>query len=196
MVLAGLPLLLLVLLAVPVDRTARVGGRGPSVLDGAAAGWWPAAPYPRAMSNLPRAQNLSRIVALITEHVEVTPSAVLLRLGQVPAQMPPPLDDHIRTLHAQAMTTDSAGERWLLPGRFPAQHLSRSQLVRRLHPLGVRPRMARNTALVELASELPAVMVSRLLGIHHNTADSWKRIGGQDNAYAADVASRHQPTTP
>ncbi|WP_257895391.1 hypothetical protein [Streptomyces anulatus] len=50
--------------------------------------------------------------------------------------------------------------------------------------------MARNTALVELASELPATMVSRLLGVHQSTADSWKRIGGQYNAYAAGVASR------
>ncbi|MEU3199533.1 MULTISPECIES: hypothetical protein [unclassified Streptomyces] len=96
------------------------------------------------------AQNLSRVVALTTEHVEVARGAVLLRLGQV-------------------------------PGRFPTQHLSSSQLVRRLHALGIRLRMARNTALVELASELPAVMVSRLLGVHQNTADSWKRIGGQDN---------------
>ncbi|MCX5181310.1 transposase [Streptomyces sp. NBC_00268] len=102
----------------------------------------------------------------------------------------PPLDGYIRTLNAQAMATDTAGERWLLPGRFPSQHLSRSQLVRRLRPLGVRPCMARNTALVELASELPAVVVSRLLGVHQNTADAWKRIGGQDNAYAAEVASR------
>lgn len=136
------------------------------------------------------AQDLSRVVCLAAKHVEVSPSTVLLRLGQVPAQMPPPLDGYIRTLHAQAMATDTAGERWLLPGRFPSQHLSRSQLVRRLHPLGVRPRMARNTALVELASELPAVVVSRLLGVHQNTADAWKRIGGQDNAYAAEVASR------
>ncbi|MFJ2198499.1 hypothetical protein [Streptomyces violaceusniger] len=50
--------------------------------------------------------------------------------------------------------------------------------------------MARNTAFVELASELPAVMVSRLLGVHQNTADAWKCVGGQDNAYAAEVASR------
>jgi hypothetical protein len=114
----------------------------------------------------------------------------LIHDDEVPAQMPPPLDGYIRTLNAQAMATDTAGERWLLPGRFPSQYLSRSQLVRRLPPLGVRPRMARNTALVELASELPAVVVSRLLGVHQNTADAGKRIGGQDNAYAAEVASR------
>lgn len=136
------------------------------------------------------AQEPSRIVALAAKHVKVTPSTVLLRLGQVPAQMPPPLDSYIRTLHAQAMATETAGERWLLPGRFPSRHLSHGQLVRRLRPLGTRPRMARDTALVELASELPAVVVSRLLGIDQNTADTWKRIGGQDNTYAAEVADR------
>lgn len=136
------------------------------------------------------AQDLSRIVALAAKHVEVSPSTVLLRLGEVPAQMPLPLDDYIRTLHVRAMATGTAGERWLLPGRFPSQHLSRSQLVRRLHPLGVRPRMARSTALVELASELLAVIVNRLLGIHQNTADTWRRIGGQDNNYAAEIAHR------
>jgi hypothetical protein len=50
--------------------------------------------------------------------------------------------------------------------------------------------MARNTALVEPASELPAVVVSRLLGIHQNTADAWRRIGGQDGSYAAELACR------
>ncbi len=109
------------------------------------------------------AQDPSRVIALTTEHVEVAWGVVPLRLGQVPAEMPPPLDDYIRTLHAQAAAMSTAGERWLFPGRFPTQHLSTSQLVRRLHALSIRPRMARNTALVELASELPAVMVSRLL---------------------------------
>ncbi|MGX1955036.1 hypothetical protein [Streptomyces sp. CB02115] len=37
MVLAGLPVLLLALLAVPVDRDGRVGGRDLSVLDGSMA---------------------------------------------------------------------------------------------------------------------------------------------------------------
>jgi hypothetical protein len=104
--------------------------------------------------------------------------------------MPPPLDDYIRALHTDAMARDTASERWLFPGRFPGQHLSRSRLTNRLQALGIRPRMARNTALVELASELPAVVVSRLLGIHQNTADTWKRIAGRDNSYAAEVAKR------
>ncbi|MFE4369741.1 hypothetical protein ACFRMN_16215 [Streptomyces sp. NPDC056835] len=74
--------------------------------------------------------------------------------------------------------------------RWHLREVSRSQLIRRLQVLGVRPRMARNAAPVELASELPAVVVSRLLGIHRNTADTWKRLVGQGNTYAAEVASR------
>ncbi|MEU1223328.1 hypothetical protein [Streptomyces microflavus] len=62
----------------------------------------------------------------------------------------------------------------------------------RLRPLGIQPRMARNSALVELvASELPAVVVSRLLGIHQNTADTWRHISGQDNTYASEIARRY-----
>ncbi|MEU3252417.1 hypothetical protein [Streptomyces sp. NPDC006997] len=47
-----------------------------------------------------------------------------------------------------------------------------------------------------MASELPAVMVSRLLGVHQDTADSWKHIGGQGNVYAAEAASRPESTFP
>ena len=114
----------------------------------------------------------------------------MLRLGKIPAEMPPPLDGYVRALHDEAMATNTAAERWLFPGRFPGQHLSRIRLTSRLQALGIRPRMARNTALVELASELPAVVVSRLLGIHQNTADAWRRIGGQDGSYAAELACR------
>ncbi|MGW3950180.1 hypothetical protein ACWEKM_04225 [Streptomyces sp. NPDC004752] len=136
------------------------------------------------------AQAPFQITALTTSHAEISQNAVVLRLGKIPAQMPPPLDDYIRTLHTAAMATDTAGDRWLFPGRFPGQPLSLNQLIRRLQALGIQPRMARNTALVELASELPPVVVSRLLGIHQSTADVWQRIVGHGNTYAADVARR------
>ncbi len=88
------------------------------------------------------------------------------------------------------MARDTAAERCLFPGRFPAQHLSSKRLTSRLRPLGVRPRMARNAALIELASELPAVVFGRLLGIHQNTADTCHRLAGQDHTYAADITRR------
>ncbi|WP_051716986.1 hypothetical protein [Streptomyces sp. NRRL F-5727] len=104
--------------------------------------------------------------------------------------MPPPLDGYLRTLHAEAIARDTAAERWLFPSRFPAQHLSSGRLAKRLRLLGIHSRMARNTALIELASELPAVVVSRLLGIHQSTADTRQRLAGQDHAYAADITHR------
>ncbi|WP_405895940.1 amidohydrolase family protein [Streptomyces sp. NBC_00104] len=102
------------------------------------------------------AQQPHRIAELTTDDVHLTADAVALRLGSIPAQMPPPLDELLLALHADAVAGSTAAERWLFPGRYPGRPLSRSQVMRRLHALGIRPRMARSTALVELASELPA----------------------------------------
>ncbi|AVI00132.1 hypothetical protein C5L38_34290 (plasmid) [Streptomyces sp. WAC00288] len=136
------------------------------------------------------AQGPFRITALSDVHIEFRGDEVSLRLGKVPILMPPPLDGYLRTLHAEAMDRDTAAERWLFPGRFPAQHLSSGRLTNRLRLLSIHPRMGRNTALIELASELPAVVVSRLLGIHQNTADAWQRLTGQDHTYAAEITHR------
>ncbi|MER8036580.1 hypothetical protein [Streptomyces hydrogenans] len=142
------------------------------------------------------AQGSFRITALTAADTEFPGDEVTLRLGKIPVQMPPPLDGYLRTLHAEAMARDTAAERWLFPGRFPAQHLSTGRLTRRLRLLGIRLRMARNTALIELASELPAVVVSRLLGIHQNTADTWHRLAGQDYTYAVEIAHRSDRPSP
>ena len=138
------------------------------------------------------AQPPSRITSLTTAHVTLGQETVTLRLGPVPAQMPPPLDAYLRHLYDQANRTDTSPEvRWLFPERFPGQRLSCSQLGRRLHDLGVHPQVSRSTALVELTGELPAVVVSRLLGVCQTTADTWRRIAaGEHASYAAHVAHR------
>ncbi|MFE9880152.1 hypothetical protein [Streptomyces sp. NPDC005784] len=138
------------------------------------------------------AQPPSRITYLTTEHVTLGQDIVALRLGPVPAQMPPPLDAYLRHLYEQANRADAPPQaRWLFPGRFPGQRLSCSQLKRRLHDLGVRPRVSRSTALVELTGELPAVVVSRLLGVCQTTADTWRRIAaGEHASYAAQLVRR------
>lgn len=151
----------------------------------------PAADKAAGLLALLFAQEPSRIIALTSDHMDISGDTVTLRLGKVPVQMPPPLDGYLRTLHAEATARDTAADRWLYPGRFPAQHLSSKRLTNRLRPLGIQPRIARNSALVELASELPAVVVSRLLGIHQNTADTWRHISGQDNTYASEIARRY-----
>ncbi|MEU1274051.1 hypothetical protein [Streptomyces sp. NPDC005799] len=138
------------------------------------------------------AQPPSRITSLTTEHVILDRDTAALQLGPVPAQMPPPLDAYLRHLYDQANRADTPPEvRWLFPGRFPGQRLSCHQLKRRLRDLGVRPRVSRSTALVELTGELPAVVVSRLLGVCQTTADTWRSIAaGEHASYAAQLVRR------
>ncbi|WP_189893274.1 hypothetical protein [Streptomyces xantholiticus] len=45
--------------------------------------------------------------------------------------------------------------------------------------------------MIELASELPAFVVSRLPGFHQSTADNWQRDAqGFGPEYAADLSRR------
>lgn len=142
------------------------------------------------------AQTPSRIVHLTAKHVDVRDGRVTLRLGQVPVELPPPIDDlvlrltHRRQTHtATAPPEENPG--WLFPGGYPGQPLSPERLKVRLKAIGIRPRPARNTTLIELASELPTPIISRLLGLHQKTADSWSREAGTADAeYAAEITHR------
>jgi hypothetical protein len=53
--------------------------------------------------------------------------------------------------------------------------------------------------LFQLATELPAAILARLLGIHINVAVAWQHAAAGDwTSYAADVSRRseHQTTEP
>lgn len=61
----------------------------------------------------------------------------------------------------------------------------------RLNRIEIRARAGSNTALMNLASELPAVVLSGLLGIHISTATLWAQEAGNTRpGYAAEVARR------
>jgi hypothetical protein len=58
----------------------------------------------------------------------------------------------------------------------------------------IRPSQARSTALFQLATELPAAILARTLGIHISSASAWQRAASSDwAAYAADVGRRSRP---
>lgn len=68
------------------------------------------------------------------------------------------------------------------------------QLKQRLNQLGIRPNQARSTALFQLATEIPAAILARTLGISVNSAVRWQQISAGDWAsYAADVSNRPRP---
>ncbi|MDX2549061.1 hypothetical protein ACOT81_07265 [Streptomyces sp. WI04-05B] len=79
---------------------------------------------------------------------------------------------------------------WLFPGGRPGRPISATQLTQRLNRLGIRPNQARSTALFQLATELPATVLARTLGIHTDVAVVWQRLAAGDRAtYAAEKLS-------
>ena len=78
---------------------------------------------------------------------------------------------------------------WLFPGGQPGRPISAGHLGQRLKALGINAGQARSTALFQLATELPAAILARLLGIHISVAVAWQRASTGDwTSYAADVA--------
>ena len=140
------------------------------------------------------AQWPAAISRLTVDHIEETDGAVRLRLGAVPVGLPAPVAElalqqvAVRRSHAVLARTDSP---WLFPGGQPGRPISAWAMGERLRKLGIRLAEARSTALFQLATELPAAVLARTLGIDITVAVKWQRAAAGDwAAYAADVSQR------
>jgi len=145
------------------------------------------------------AQWPATISRLTLHDVQADGDDVRLRLGAEPIVLPEPLAALVLQLvacrHGQAALGDQGTSPWLFPGGRPGRPLSTFRLVERLRELGLRPAQARSTALFQLATELPAALLARLLGIHISVAVAWQRASSGDWAgYAADYSRRQQPS--
>ncbi|MFC8816382.1 hypothetical protein ACFUCH_36605 [Streptomyces olivaceus] len=141
------------------------------------------------------AQGASAIHRLNTEDVEIGAQHVRLHLGDAPVQLPEPVAHLARTVVANRKGYATIGaltpSRWLFPGGQPGRPISTTQLTQRLNRLGIRPNQARSTALFQLATEIPAAILARTLGIHTDVAVAWQRLSAGDWAtYAAEVSQR------
>lgn len=124
----------------------------------------------------------ARIARLTRTDVHTNGELVELRLGRDRIVLPSPLDDLIKRL-PEELPVGMAGhlaaeDRWLFPGRRPGQPMDPVTLGNRLRKLGIEPRAARNTALLQLGAELPSIVLADLLGIHINTAERWIAAAG------------------
>ena len=139
-------------------------------------------------------QQLSRIVTLTHDQVNLDKETARLELGSIAIDLPPPLDGLFVRLVAERRPHSgiaASQRRWLFPGLDPGRPLTAYQLGQRLQRLGIRPSSARRAALAHLGARLPAAMLSRLLGLTPNTAVRWARVAGGDwNTYAAQIARR------
>ncbi len=122
-------------------------------------------------------QQLSRIVALTRDQVELTSGGTRLHLGTVAIEVPPPLDDLFVRLTREHRPYSGVGSpahtTWLFPGLRPGTPLSAYQLGQRLRRLGIEPAPARRSALGHLAARLPAAMLAQVLGLSPLTAVRW-----------------------
>lgn len=148
------------------------------------------------------AQKPAVISRLSLAHVEVSAGQTRLRLGAEPVVLPEPLAALVHELVAcrrgHAVLGDQGHSPWLFPGGQPGRPISAYQLGERLRLIGLQPAQARSAALFQLATELPAALLARMLGIHITVAVAWQRASAGDwTSYAADVARRpNNPQTP
>jgi len=140
---------------------------------------------------------VARISRLTTGHVTIDGMTVRIRLGPAPITLPGPVADLTRQLldgkRGHATTGAGNPSPWLFPGGQPGRPISATHLGQRLKDLGIQPGQARSTALFQLATELPAALLARMLGIHIDVAVAWQHASAGDwMAYAADVSRRRQ----
>lgn len=143
------------------------------------------------------AQWPAAISRLTIDQVHTDRQGIRLQLGREPIVLPEPLATLVLQLVASRRGHGTLGDEgtstWLFPGGRPGRPISAAQLSERLRQLGLRPGQDRSAALFQLATELPAAMLARLLGIHISVAASWQRASSGDwTSYAADY-SRRQP---
>jgi hypothetical protein len=141
------------------------------------------------------AQWPAAISRLTLDHVDLDEHEVRLRLGREPVVVPEPLAGLVRQVVASrrghAAIGDPGTSRWLFPGGQPGRPISSYQLGERLRQHGLRPGQARSTALFQLATDLPAALLARMLGIHIAVAVAWQRAAAGDwTTYAAEVSRR------
>ncbi|MEV5205625.1 hypothetical protein [Streptomyces sp. NPDC053720] len=146
------------------------------------------------------AQWPAAISRLTVDHIEETDGAVRIRLGAVPIELPAPVAElalqqiEVRRSHAVLGRTDSP---WLFPGGQPGGPISAWAMGERLREIEIRLAQTRSTALFQLATELPAAVLARTLGIDITVTIKWQRAAAGDwAAYAAKISHRAQIQEP
>ena len=144
-----------------------------------------------AASVLLFAQPLTRVAALHRSDVTNSAGGWLIRFGPRPVHAPALLDALIEDLSATvpgSSRTAAKASDWLLPGRKHGTHITSEELRRQLKVLGMPIRPGRRGAMLALAAELPAPVLSEHFGVHRARAAQWTRAAGR--TYADYVATR------
>lgn len=137
------------------------------------------------------AQPVARIVRLRVDDIQATGEQMLLRIGDPPVPVPPPIDtligEYLR--HRPNLNTAANPETdcpWLFPGRRPGQPMHPTTMVDTLQQAGINPGAARVRAIRDLVTQIPPPVVANALGYHQvSTARIANQTGNPWSGYAA-----------
>ena len=145
-------------------------------------------------------QPVRRLAALRRSDIITYDGRTTVSLGSEALLLAPPLDQLARELAAGSASDATtlglaqsfpAGQEWLFPGRRAGQPIGDKGLSRRLTTLGIPVRGARNSALLELAREVPPSILADLLGLTPEAVDRWRELAG--GSWTGYVAGHQQP---
>lgn len=148
-------------------------------------------------------QPLRRVARLRHSDISTTGPQTMVKLGSEAVVLIGPLDEIAgQMLHGQARDRRVQGlaksfpnqQDWLFPGRVAGQPIGVKALQGRMKKLGIQARGARNTAVLNLARDVPASVLADLLGITAATAERWRELaGGNWTTYAPIGGYRKSP---
>ncbi|MFR9769303.1 hypothetical protein [Nocardia sp. SC052] len=140
------------------------------------------------------AQPMATLVEMTVDRVMRSDDGVYVRLGTLPLHLPEPLDALMVRLIEEHSGKASIARRkrsvWLFPGAQPGRHISYIQMVTQLHRIGIHGLPTRAAALLDLCTQIPPTIVSRLLGLSVATAEAWSHTTGL-GTYASVIAQRN-----
>jgi hypothetical protein len=147
------------------------------------------------------AQPVSAIARLTIDRITTHDAGVHVLFGDTRLLLLDPLAElvaqQLESRRSHCIVGRSEPTPWLFPGAHPGKHISESRLGHRLARLGIRSHPGRQAALFDLSTQLPAAVLSRLLGVSASTADRWtSRSGNSWAGYAAAIQRRGQRGEP
>lgn len=139
------------------------------------------------------AQPLSKITRLTIDDITVTEGQMFIRLGDLPAPVPPPFDGLIAQHLADRpnlMSATNPNSQWLFPGRRAGQPLHPTTIRLPFQQLGIPNLHGRTRALREMLLHAPPSVVAGMLGYTPGPAEAiaaeagatWKHYAAGDHA--------------
>jgi hypothetical protein len=130
------------------------------------------------------------VAALTWDRVTITAETTTITLADIPIDLPPPLDEPLRTLAASDYNNQTAAHPnspWVFRGYRPGMHLTPTHLRSHLRPI-LAALEARLGTLNELTQTTPIAILAETLGYSPQTLELHARASA--STYSRYVAAR------